>query len=135
MKKAEGTFSIVSWNENTARERGDQKTTRATVDYTSEGGINGHLFVEYVMFYSKFDPEDVHAGAADFAGTIWFVGEIGGLKGSFGALDLGKYAAGEVKSGFEIVPNSGLGDLTGITGKGKYSAGTDGMKIDLKYEL
>jgi len=135
MKKAEGTFSIVSWNESTARERADQKTTRATVDYTSEGGINGHLFVEYVMFYSEFDPEDVHAGVADFTGTIWFVGEIGGLKGSFGALDLGKYGAGEVKSEFEIVPNSGRGDLKGITGTGNYSAGKDGMKIKLNYEL
>jgi len=135
MKKAEGTFSIVSWNESTAREQGEQKATRATVEYSLGGGINGQLFVEYVMFYSEFDPEDVHAGAAEFSGSIWFVGEINGLKGSFGAMDQGKYAAGEVGSNFQIVQDSGRGDLRGIRGKGAYSAGQSGMKFDLNYEL
>jgi hypothetical protein len=135
MIKAEGTFAIVSWTENTTREQGSQKTTRATVEYKAEGSIRGRLFVEYVMFYSAFDPKDVHYGVAEFSGTIWFIGEVNGSEGSFGAIDRGVFKAGEVKSEFNIVGKSGTGNLKGIKGKGSFLAGSNGMKIDLSYDI
>jgi len=135
MNKANGTFSIVSWNETTKKEQEKQKTTIASVEYKIDGIFEGHLSVEYAMFYSEFDPADVHAGTAEFAGTIWFTGELSGLSGSFGALDRGVYSSGQVKSNFEIVKGSGKGKLAGIKGSGTYSASKDGMKIELSYEI
>ena len=135
MKKAEGTFSIVSWNESVSREKDGQKTTRATVEYKVEGGLQGQLLMEYSLFYPEYDPEDVHSGSAVFTGSVWFSGEIDGRSGSFGALDNGEYAGGEVKSSFRSIKKSGKGELSGIRGEGSYSAGEKGMVISFQYEL
>jgi|GEM_PF-297513 hypothetical protein len=133
--KASGTFSIVSWNETTKKEAENQKLTVASVEYRLDGGLNGRLSVEYSMFYTEFNPADVHAGRAGFSGTLWFEGELNGLKGSFGAMDGGEFAAGEVRSGFAILDGSGRGELAGIRGGGTYSAGPAGMNIEVGYEI
>ena len=76
MKTANARFSIKSWDEKPYSEGKDlPKMTRASVDKTFTGDINGEGHVEYVMMYHSDgtaafvglhrDRQDRHRGALD----------------------------------------------------------------------
>jgi hypothetical protein len=49
--------------------------------------------------------------------------------------DKGTFKAGRAESVLAIIPQSGIGELRGIVGTGKYSAAQTGCSIELVYDL
>ncbi len=78
------------------------KATKASVEYAFSGDIEGTANVEYLMFYSSFDPRDPHNAAAQYVGLIKVVGKLKGKSGSFALTDNGQVQVGNCN----VDPNS-----------------------------
>jgi len=124
-------FEVKSWDEQPYEEPGNgiEKLTRATVKTLLHGEIEGEGEMEYLMTYRS-------DGTATFLGQERVVCTIGDRRGTFVAHHKGKYDGKKARSTFQIVPNSGTGELTGIKGKGKFVAppGSTG-KLEFDYEF
>ena len=86
------------------------------------------------MFYSSFDPKDMHASTAQFVGQMTIAGTLRGKVGSFVLHDSGTFKGGVVNSTIEIVSQSGTHDLNKISGSGSYTANADGCSWALQCE-
>src|ERR1700694_4700421 len=128
-KLAKGGFEIKDWNEKPAGAPGGPKVTRATVTQKFTGDIKGTGTTEYLMVYC---PDKT----AQYSGVQVIKGSLGARKGSFALRIRGEYDGKRAVTVWEVVPGAGKGQLTGLTGKGKYSApmGSKG-KYTLTYEV
>jgi hypothetical protein len=134
--KAKATYTVKKWEERDHLQISPgTKMTKASVEYALTGDIEGKASVEYVMFYSHFDPTDQHKAAASYMGLIFFEGTVAGMRGSFVIEDRGAFEAGTAKSTLWIAKGSGAGDLSGIHGSGKYIANQDGFHFELDFDL
>jgi hypothetical protein len=116
MKKASGTIDLASWEENPYAERdGEKKLTRASVTQTVAGDISGTGKVEWLMCYQD-------DGTARFVGLQQIDGTIDGLTGSVVLESNGEFDGKLAKGTWNIIPGSGSGEWTGMTGHGQYSA-------------
>jgi hypothetical protein len=60
---AQGTCSVVKWDEKVFSELPDtMKISKADIEYTITGDIEGKAVVQYVMFYSHYNQTDPHDG-------------------------------------------------------------------------
>ena len=127
---AEATFEITGWDEKPYEEfTGGRKLTRAQVKKTFEGDITGESTLEYLMCYDT-------DGAATFVGLERLVGQIGDRKGSFVLQHSGTFTDGVADETWSVVPGSGTGRLTGLSGKGKGSFGKEPPHVfKLTYDL
>jgi hypothetical protein len=131
MTAATGKFKVEGWKENAyLEEEGGRKLTRASVEQTFSGDVEGEGSVQWLMYYR---PDQT----ADFVGLQRVEGRVGDRSGSFvlqsnGAFD-GKAAVGKLT----VVPGSGTGELSGITGEGSFIAPLGGGEatVSLEYEL
>jgi hypothetical protein len=129
-KTANARFSIKSWDEKPYSEGNDlPKMTRASVDKTFTGDIDGEGHVEYVMMYRS-------DGTAAFVGLERITGRIAGRNGSFVLQRTGVFEDGQAKESYSVVTGSGTGDLRSLRGEGTSSVGhaTD-YPFALSYEL
>ncbi len=134
--RAKGTYTVKKWEENPYEQISpEMKMTKAAVEYQMKGELDGKAFVEYLMYYKNFDEKDQHKSSAVYVGLIRFVGTIHGSKGSFALEDRGTFENGAASSVLNIISGSGMGELKGIQGTGRYSATKDGAQIDLDYDL
>ena len=118
-----GTYIPAKWDEKTIEVIEDRmKLTRVTAEFQFEGDIEGVAKVEYLMFYSSFDPDDMHKAQAQYIGQIRIEGKLKEKFGSFVANDSGTFAAGVANSELSIIAGSGTGELSSISGIGEYSA-------------
>jgi len=86
---ASARFSIKSWDEKPYSEGKDlPKMTRASVDKTFTGDIDGEGHVEYVMAYRS-------DGTAAFVGLERITGRIAGRSGSFVLQRTGVFEGGQ----------------------------------------
>ena len=129
MKTAKSRFVIQSWDEKPYSE-GDNlpKLTRASVTKTFTGDLEGEGQVEYLMMYRT-------DGSASFVGLERVVGRIGGKAGTFVLQRTGVFENGQAKEAYTVVPDSGTGDLRGLTGNGHSEVG-HGLEhpFELHYE-
>jgi len=134
--KAKGTYSVKKWDENTYEPISpEMKMTRASVEYTLSGEIEGIASVEYLMFYRHFDAKDQHKSSASYTGLIRFNGVVAGKQGSFVMKDNGTFEGGSAVSALGICAGSGTGSLAGITGTAGYRASHEGSLFELHYKL
>lgn len=133
--KARGKHTPEGWKEEAVQSFGQQQIARVTTGFRISGEIEGIAKTEYVMYYEKVDPEDMHGSIARYAGYAHFEGAVNGKKGSFVVRDTGTYGGGEAKSDLVIVDGSGIGELAGISGSGRYVANQTDMFYELEYEL
>jgi hypothetical protein len=129
-KTASARFSIKSWDEKPYSEGKDlPKMTRASVDKTFTGDIDGEGHVEYVMMYRS-------DGTAAFVGLERITGRIAGRNGSFVLQRTGVFEDGQAKESYSVVTGSGTGELRSLRGEGTSSVGhaTD-YPFALNYEL
>jgi hypothetical protein len=130
--KAKASFQIDNWDEQEIFETDDgSKVTRAQVSKSFSGELEGEGTVEWLMGYD----ED---GKATFVGLERIVGTLGGKQGSFVLQHSGSFDGKTAKAEITIVPGSGSGDLSGLTGDGTFEAGMgeDGeRRVTLDYEL
>lgn len=133
--KARGTHTPEGWKEEAVQSFGDRQIARVSTGFRITGEIEGVARTEYVMYYSKVDPKDMHGSVAQYSGYARFEGSVSGKRGKFVLLDTGTYGGGEAKSDLSIVEGSGTGELAGITGSGRYVASQSEMLYELDYEL
>jgi hypothetical protein len=86
------------------------------------------------MFYKYLDANDQHKSSAIYIGFMRFVGILQGKEGSFVIEDHGTFDNGAANSTLQIIAGSGMGELKGIQGSGRYSANQDGIQIELDYD-
>lgn len=129
----ETRLEIKSWDEQPYREL-DQtgKFTRADVELSaSAGGLEAEAFFESLMCY----PGD---GTASFVSLMHIAGRIGDRAGSFTLQGSGTYDGTTARSELTVIPNSGTGELTGISGTAISSsthADYPYMPLSLDYDL
>ena len=129
-KTASARFAIKSWDEKPFSEgNGLSKMTRASVDKTFTGDIDGDGHVEYVMMYRS-------DGTAVFVGLERFTGRVDGKNGSFVLQRSGVFEDGQANESFSVVTGSGTGELQGLRGEGTSSVGhAADHPFALKYQL
>lgn len=123
------TFNIDSWNEEpfSTSENGP-KLNRASVKQTYSGSLDAKSTLEYLM--TTFED-----GRSSFIGIEEIIGELEGKSGSFLLNHTGTHEDDVAKSTFEIIPNSGTGELEGISGSGHYEATHDQSTFRLFFEF
>ena len=128
--KTTATVSHKSWKEDAYQQTSEtEKLTRVSSEQTYKGDWEGDSQLDYLMAYTP-------AGPVYYVGLERFEGTLGGKKGSFVLQHIGAYKDNEAQTTFEVVPGSGTGELTGLTGKGGYRAGhQESWPADLSYEL
>jgi hypothetical protein len=110
--RAEGTFTVASWEEDTYQELADKgKLTRARVGYRLSGGIEGEATWDALMFYR---PD----GTAEYTGLQHVSAQIEGRSGTCVMVAAGTYADGAASGTWRVIPGSGTGGLAGLTGSG-----------------
>jgi len=95
--------------------------------------IEGEAKIEWLMYYPKFDANDSRRSTAEYIGLIYFEGSLNGRKGSFVIEDEGVYRGGVAKSQLRVIPESGTGELKGISGEGTYTANREETRFELEY--
>jgi hypothetical protein len=128
--RAEGTFTVTSWAEDTYQELdGKAKLTRATVGYRLSGDIDGDATWAALMCYR----ED---GTAEYTGLQYVTGQIAGRAGTCVMVADGSYADGEARGTWRVIPGSGTGALAGLRGSGTSVATSEPPgTFTLDYEL
>jgi hypothetical protein len=130
MNTTKGRFAIKSWDEKPYSEGdGLPKLTKASVEKTFTGDLEGEGHVEYVMMYRG-------DGTAAFVGLERITGRIGERTGTFVLQRIGVFENGEAKENYSVVPGSATGELTGLKGEGDSAVG-HGMEhpFELSYEF
>jgi hypothetical protein len=118
MPTLKGEFELAGWDETTYADlEGERKLNRASVRQNITGDVAGTGEVEYLMCYG----ED---GTARFLGFQRIEGTAGGRDGSFVVESVGGFAEGKATGTWSVVPGSGTGDLTGLSGSGSFEAET-----------
>lgn len=112
-------FSITGWDEQpldaqAEPEADGPRITHAVVARTYRGEIQGSSTLHYLMVYSG-------SGACVITGVERFHGRVNGRTGSFVALHSGQDTGESVQAGFSVVPNTGTGELSDISGSGEYT--------------
>jgi hypothetical protein len=130
MKTANARFTIKSWDEKPYSEGEDlPKMTRASVDKTFTGDIDGEGHVEYLMMYRT-------DGTATFVGLERITGRMAGKHGSFVLQRTGTFEDGLAKESYSVVAGSGTGELRSLRGEGTSSVGHAAeYPFALNYEL
>lgn len=134
-KTAKGTFKFTAWDEKTwdgkvARDVQGAKLTHAKIVNQFSGDIEGESQLQYVMYYDA-------TGKAAYHGLEQITGTVDGRKGSFVLHTEGKFDGKTAGGTWEVVPNSGTGDLEGISGTGQFTAQlhTNETPYELNYRI
>ncbi len=114
---ANARFAIKSWDETPYSEGPNlPKMTKATVEKSFTGDIEGDSRVEYLMMYRS-------DGTALFVALERFTGRIGSKSGTFVLQRSGEFDGKQANESYTVVRGSGTGDLRGLTGEGASSVG------------
>lgn len=109
--KATGTFSVdMKPIDGYAEGINDIKLNRMSIDKLFEGDLGGTSKGEMLSAMTSVK------GSAGYVAIEQVDGEIGGMKGSFVLQHFGTMHSGHERLILEVVPDSGTGDLTGISG-------------------
>ena len=134
--KSKGEFTVGKWDEKKSGEISNNMVmTCASIIYNATGNIQGEFNVEYILHYTNYSTEDQHNSEATYLGYMVFVGSIDGKSGTFVLEDNGVFSAAGPASEFSIKPNTGTGDLAGISGKGRFFADESKMIIEIDYNI
>ena len=76
--KARGKHTPEGWKEEAIQNFGDQQIARVSTGFRITGEIEGTAKTEYVMYYEKTDPRDMHNSVAQYTGYAHFEGAVNG---------------------------------------------------------
>jgi uncharacterized protein DUF3224 len=129
MTQLEGTFRVVSWDEERYDAAPDQpKFTHARVVHELAGAIEGEASICYLMVYR---PDQ----SASFVGLATVTGAIGGKNGSFVMQDVGMTEDGIAKGRWVILPGLGSGELRDVRGDGHFASSEGGSSYLLDVSM
>ncbi|MEU2511618.1 DUF3224 domain-containing protein [Streptomyces syringium] len=128
-----GQFSFANWDERPVGPSGaSPKLARASVTNTFAGGIEAaDTTCEYTIVY-------LTEKTGTFTGMEILTGSLDGRHGIFVVEERGSFHAdGTVHCTFEVVPESGTGELTGLRGTGRFTAehGEPSVPYTFDYDL
>lgn len=127
--RATSGFEITGWDENTVSDSDGTRIFRTSITKTFTGDLVGTSTGEMTMAVTE-------AGAAAYVGFERITAELAGQSGSF---VLHHNATGDSAGGsgsWTILPNSGAGKLTGISGQAEITRHADGSHtFVLDYEI
>jgi hypothetical protein len=109
----ETKLEIKSWDERPYKELADgQKFSRADVALSvATDAIEAEATSQSLLYYR---PD----GTSAFTGLMHIVGRLGDRSGSVVLLGTGTYDGTQARVEYAVVPDSGTGELAGITGSG-----------------
>jgi hypothetical protein len=126
---AEATFTIQGWDEQPLVEREGSRLTQAAVQQQITGDIEGSSDVRWLMAYTADD-------RAEFVGVQVVQGSLAGRAGAFVLRSVGTFDGKQAVGDLTVVDGSGSGDLSGITGSGRFVAPMgDTATVTLSYDL
>lgn len=128
-----GHFTSSGWEERTSTASGTSpRLSRAGVTNTFSGGLQAlGTTCEYTIVY-------VTEATGAFTGMQVLSGSVDGREGSFAIDERGSFEAdGTLRCAFEVVPGSGTGDLTGLSGRGSFTTahGQQSVPYTFEYDL
>ncbi|WP_190820060.1 DUF3224 domain-containing protein [Saccharopolyspora pogona] len=128
-----GSYTITRWDESTVGD-GEQypRLAHASISNKFAGGIEAaEVACEYVLAYAtELD--------GSFTGMQLINGVLDGRKGAFAIEERGCFGDdGSIHATFEVVPGSATGELSGLRGKGRYTAksGERAVPYTFEYDL
>ncbi|MFI0742917.1 DUF3224 domain-containing protein [Streptomyces sp. NPDC021100] len=127
---ADSTFTFLDWKEDElGRTEGGTRLARAYVRNTYRGAVEAaDTHCAYTIAYA---PD----GTGTFSGYQLLEGTVAGRKGGFAVREEGTFdERGTVRCSFEVVPGSGSGELTGLTGSGSYTAEHGVKAVPYRFE-
>ncbi len=135
--KAISNYKPTKWDESSIKEiSSEMKINKVSAVFTFEGGeIEGEGAVEYLMFYSHFDPNDLHTSSAKYVGLIRMNGKLNGHAGTFVMSDSGTFENGALTSTLTIIKGSGTDGLQQISGTAKYYSNGKAVTMEIDYEV
>lgn len=121
-------FQVTLWDVKPYDETtGDQTLSRGTVKKTFSGAVQGASVGEILMF-SATD------GSAAYTVLDRLDVELDGRKGAFVAIHGATHTPNDTSRALgQIVPNSGTGELAGISGAIEFTQNETGKNIILEY--
>jgi hypothetical protein len=129
MKTATGTILHNNWDEKPYSEVAGLKSTEAKIDIVMHGDLEAVGSNRFLMQYPS-------AETCHYAGYLVLTGTLDGKPGSFIIYETGDWTNGVASSRWEVVNNSGTGDLKGLKGTGSYAAEHDkSVHYQLHYDL
>lgn len=104
-----------TWNEVPYDELDGAPTlTRSCVTNAYEGDMEGEGWEEYLMLCQQDK-------STSFVSVERVIGCMGDRRGSFVMQSVGTYENGVAQGRLTVVPGSGSGDLTGLSGEGQFT--------------
>jgi hypothetical protein len=127
--RATATFDLDTWDEQAFDEREGAKLTRTHINKTFKGDVEGTGSAEMLMLYA---PE----GSAAYVGFERIVARLGGRSGSFVLHHNATARRGSASATLTVVPDTGTGELAGLSGNAEIIRGPDGgHTFILDYDL
>jgi hypothetical protein len=129
-----GHFTFADWQERVIGpgEDANPRLAHASVRNTFSGGIEAAgTLCEYSIVY-------VTEKTGSYAGMELITGRLDGREGSFAVEERGWFGEdGTVHCAFEVVEGSGSGELSGLKGRGGFTArhGEAAVAYRFEYEL
>jgi hypothetical protein len=119
-------YEISRWNEWTELAADYPKLARVSTGSTYTGDLAGSATGESIMTY-------VGEATVAYTGYERFTGSIGGRTGTAVFRVDGTFTDGTADSAVEVVTGSGTGELSGLTGTGRYVARHGEPTIDVTF--
>ena len=135
MTQVNAVYSVKSWDRKPwdskpAAEVTGAHLARVEMIHTYEGDIEGEAIIQY-LFADNGD------GKGGFVALEKVTGSVGGRSGSFVFQRTGTFDNGTIKEILVVVPGSGTGDLSGLSGQGTFEGDQhrENYPITFDYEL
>jgi hypothetical protein len=130
-RHARGSFEVKIAPEGQPDTGDGSVLGRMSLDKTFHGDLTGHSSGTMLTAGSS-----AVKGSAAYVAVERFTGALGGRKGSFALVHRGTMSAAGQDLDITVVPDSGSGELTGISGKlGIVIDASGGHAYDLEYSL
>jgi Protein of unknown function (DUF3224) len=127
------TFTVKSWDEKIVSGAEDApRYAHAHVSFEYAGVIEGTSLCDYLLYYAG---EGFEGAGQTAPGFERIEGSVEGRKGSFVLRHEVGYGANGVQGSFTVVPGSGTGELSGLTGSGTVDGSSRTMSYTFEYEL
>jgi len=111
---------------------------QATFTTTYAGDVEGESTCSLLIAYVGGEPDKPETMVGPYAGYEQVTGTLAGRSGTFVLEARGDHSDGVARTDVQVVPGSGTGGLTGLTGlrgEGSYAATAMEYTLTLDYDL
>jgi hypothetical protein len=130
---SENTYTMTSWNEQVADGAEDgPRYAHARATFAYRGVIEGTSTADYLMYYAG---EGYDGDGQRAPGLERIEGSVHGRRGSFVIRHDTGYGAEGIQDSWSVVPRSGTGELTGLSGTGTAAGSTEVIGYTFDYTI